>query len=46
MYFVGTADETVWKANVRSTLATSKFEEFDKELVSDTGDYAKRLTSL
>ena len=42
MYFVGTADETVWKAKVRSTLATSKFEEFDKELVSDTGDYAKK----
>lgn len=46
MYFVGTAEETVWKAKVRSTLATSKFEEFDKELVSDTGDYAKRLISL
>lgn len=43
MYFVGTADETVWKAKVRSTLATSKFEEFDKELVSDTGDYAKKV---
>ncbi|MBS1472862.1 MAG: hypothetical protein HP027_04680 [Oscillospiraceae bacterium] len=42
MYFVGTAEETVWKAKVRSTLATSKFEEFDKELVSDTGDYAKK----
>lgn len=43
MYFVGTADETVWKANIRSSLASTKFEEFDKELISDTGDYAKKV---